>query len=49
MWITFTTSAHTAWELVPALTTGLRFASAALGFGIAVHRTIRYWRSNRDH
>lgn len=48
MWTILTTNAHAVWEWLPALTTGLRFTSAALGLGIAVHRTIRYWRSNRD-
>ena len=48
MWTTLTTNAQAVWEWLPALTTGLRLGSAALGFGIAVHRTIRYWRRTRD-
>ncbi|MDQ3576286.1 MAG: hypothetical protein M3443_01490 [Actinomycetota bacterium] len=47
MWITLAI-AHAVWEWLPNLTTVLRLGSATFGFGIAVHRAIRYLRQSRE-
>jgi hypothetical protein len=36
---------HTLVDALPAITIGLRTATAAITFTVALHRALRYWRS----
>lgn len=38
------TLAHTIYDALPAITTCLRAATAAVAFSVGVHRAVRYWR-----
>ena len=39
---------HNLMDALPAITVGLRTATAAVTFTVAIHRALRYWRRSRD-
>ncbi|TDV43709.1 hypothetical protein CLV71_115172 [Actinophytocola oryzae] len=39
---------HNLVDALPAITIGLRAATAVLTFTVALHRALRYWRRLRD-
>ncbi len=44
MWSTIIAAVHTIWAWLPALTIGLRFGAALVGFGVATTVAVRRLR-----